>query len=55
MIDIQSATAENRLGKKETGNHRDKNIMSASATQGGHNKIECKNNNSRSTGAEIKL
>jgi len=35
IVDIQSATAEIRRGKKkeETG----KNIMSASVTQGGHN------------------
>jgi len=36
MVDIQSATTEIRLGIKkeeETG----QNIMSASATQGGHN------------------
>jgi len=37
MVDIQSATAEIRRGKKEeTG----QNIMSASATQGGHKKEE---------------
>ena len=35
MVDIQSATAEIRRGKKKK---QDKNIMSASATQGGHNK-----------------
>jgi len=33
MVDIQSATAEIKRGKKKV----DKNIMSASATQGGHN------------------
>jgi len=38
MVDIQSTTAEIRRGKKkiERRNHG-KNIMSASATQGGHN------------------
>jgi len=36
MVDIQSATAEIRRGKKKK--KQDKNIMSASATQGGHNK-----------------
>jgi len=42
MVDIQSATVELSRGKKkeeerkkETG-QQDKNIMSASATQGGH-------------------
>jgi len=39
MVDIQSATAENRLGKKDRSKKpQDKNIMSASATQGGHEK-----------------
>jgi len=39
MADIQSATAEIRQGKKEDRRKRrnGKNIMSASATQGGHN------------------
>jgi len=39
-VDIQSANAEIRRGKnqEEEGKKRDKNIMSASATQGGHNK-----------------
>jgi len=41
MVDIQSATAEIRQGKKEGKKHA-KNIMSASATQGGH-KNACKN------------
>ena len=40
MVDIQSATAENRGGKKTIERKKkpqvDKNIMSASATQGGH-------------------
>jgi len=35
MVDIQSVTAEIRRGKKKE--KQDKNIMSASATQGGHN------------------
>jgi len=34
-VDIQSVTTEIRRGKKE---EKDENIMSASATQGGHNK-----------------
>jgi len=39
MVDIQSATSEIRRGKKEREKKKlqDKNIMSASATQGGHN------------------
>jgi len=38
MVDIQSATAEIRLGRKEEERKKqDKNIMSASATQGSHN------------------
>jgi len=42
MVYIQSATAEIRRGKKkkieeDRRNHRAKNIMSASAMQGGHN------------------
>ena len=43
MVDIQSAAGEIRRGiKKEEGRKKPqgKNIMSASATQGGHNK-EC--------------
>ena len=46
MVDIQSATAEISPGKKERKKEKekerqkqDKNIMSASATQGGHNKM----------------
>jgi len=35
MVDIQSVTAEIRRGKKKK-KKQDKNIMSASATQGGH-------------------
>jgi len=39
MIDIQSATAEIRRGEKRRKKKKqDKNIMSASAMQGGHNK-----------------
>jgi len=41
MADIQSATAEIRRGKKEKRKKEEetkgKNIMSSSATQGGHN------------------
>jgi len=39
MVDIQSPTAEIRRGKKKKERRKkpqDKNIMSASATQGGH-------------------
>jgi len=36
MVDIQSATAEIRPGKKQRRRKRDKNIMYASAAQGGH-------------------
>jgi len=36
MVDIQSADAEIRPGKKERKKPQGKNIMSASATQGGH-------------------
>jgi len=36
MVDIHSATAEIKRGKKEEIKKQDKNIMSASATQGGH-------------------
>jgi len=42
MVDIQSAMAEIRRGKKEKEedeNTQDENIMSASAMQGGHSKI----------------
>jgi len=39
MIDIQSATAEIRRGKKKK-KPQGKNIMSTSATQGGHKKEE---------------
>jgi len=39
MVDIQSATAEIRRGKKEEKKPQGKNIMSASATQGSHNNI----------------
>jgi len=40
MVDIQSATAENRRGKKEERNKKaqDENIMSASEMQGGYKK-----------------
>jgi len=38
MVDIHSATAEIRQGRKEEERkEQDKNIMSASAMQGGHN------------------
>jgi len=41
MVDIQSAAAEIRRGiKKERKKPQGKNIMSASATQGGHNKLD---------------
>jgi len=41
IVDIQSATAEIRRGKKKRNKKnklQDENIMSASATQGGHKK-----------------
>jgi len=38
MVDIHSATAEIRRGKKKEKETSGQNIMSASATQGGHNK-----------------
>ena len=41
MVDIQSPTAEIRRGRKKKKDRKkkpqDENIMSASATQGGHN------------------
>jgi len=42
MVDIQSAVAEIRRGKKDRRRRKKpqgKNIMSASATQGGHKQI----------------
>jgi len=43
MVDIQSATAEIRRGKKKKERNKkkpqDENIMSASATQGGHKQL----------------
>jgi len=42
MVDIQYPTAEIRRGKKKrkkTEKPQGRNIMSASATQGGHNKL----------------
>jgi len=44
MVDIQSVTAEIRQGKKKERRKKkkqDKNIMSASAMQGGHKKTKC--------------
>jgi len=41
MVDIQSATAEIRRGKKKKERKKqDKHIMSASATQDGHNQVK---------------
>jgi len=42
MVDIQSAMAEIRQGKKieRKKKPQGKNIMSASAMQGGHNKVK---------------
>jgi len=37
MVDIHSATTEARKKKKKERKKQDKNIMSTSATQGGHN------------------
>ena len=49
MVDIQSATAEIRRGIKKEEDGRKKpqgeNIMSASATQGGHKKENSNGNN----------
>jgi len=45
MVDIQSSTAEIRRGKKDRRKKKEttgKNIMFASATQGGHNKSNLK-------------
>jgi len=40
MVDIQSPTAEIRRGiKKHRKKPQGRNIMSASATQGGHNQL----------------
>jgi len=42
MVDIQSATAEIRQGKNQEEEERkrqDKNMMSESAMQGGHNQL----------------
>jgi len=39
MVDIQSATAGIRQGIKKEEEETGKNIMSASATQGGHKNI----------------
>jgi len=41
MVDIQSVTAEIKRGKKKTEERKkqDKNIMSTSATQGGHKNV----------------
>jgi len=38
MVDMHSATAEIRRGNKKEETGQDKNIMSASAMQGGHKK-----------------
>jgi len=40
MVDIQSATEIRRGGEKERKKKQDKNIMSASATQGNHNNVK---------------
>jgi len=41
MVDIQSATAEIRRGRKERRKKKqDENIMFASATQGGHDRTK---------------
>ena len=45
MVDIQSAAAEIRRGIKKIEDRKkpqDKNIMYASATQGGHNEVAYK-------------
>jgi len=55
MVDIQSAAAEIRRGKKieDRKKPQGKNIMSASATQGGHNKHKVCCCSSRSWTASI--
>ena len=53
MVDIQAAAAEIRRGiKKDRKKLQGKNIMSASATQGGHNKckMETLKLNAKATG-----
>ena len=42
MVDVQSATAAIRRGgeKRRKNKLQDENVVSASATQGGHNKFE---------------
>jgi len=64
MVDIQSATAEIRREKKQERRRkrkRDKNIMFASATQGGHKKrniidsIVNKSGSPRPTSVELKI
>jgi len=52
MVDIQSATAEIRQGKKieeETTLPQGKNIMFSSATQGGHNYYAYMNSKTKTT------
>ena len=44
MVDIQSPTAEIRRGKKEREKSQGKNVMSASAMQGGHKKLQFMHN-----------
>ena len=57
MVDIQSATAEIRRGKtKERRKKQDKDtIMSASATQGGHNEVAVAANWRLSTRSVVRL
>ena len=50
MVDIQSATAEIRRGKKKK--KQDKNIMSASSRQGGHKKAS-RGKENRSNGYDM--
>ena len=53
MVDIQSATAEIRQGKKEERKKHDKNTMSASGTQGGHKRLSLQENSKLSSSLDL--
>jgi len=58
MLDIQSPTAEIRRGKKKKDRKKklqDENIMSASATQGGHKKEQRKLDGCRFEASTLKM
>jgi len=56
MVDIQSVATEIRRGKKERRRKKqDKNIMSASAMQGGHKKLNTLKHGIRSKITFLKL